>query len=403
MRIFKWLTKGHPPENLSEVIAASPKMRTDHFDSAAWQLDPDAVRALREKMGACGRSLHDYSSGGIVRGVLTGLTEAFVIDAGVRQKLLAQDARSVEIIKPFAQGTHLRPWYVEDSGQFLLAIKSSGDFTWPWSQAGDEAERVFERTYPAIHGHLQTFKDQAIKRQDKGHYWWELRACAYWQAFDQMKIVWPDISKLPRFSMDTESRCFGNTAYAIPAADYFLLGVLSSWATWFYISKTAQPLRLRGDRWQYRLFSQFMERVPIPEASDPDRKAIANLAERCCTIAAARYELQTKVQHRLCKTFGEDAHGQPLGLLNTKAQSWWELSPAELGTALKASFKLATIPLKNPRTADEWEPYLSEKRTDEDRLTRDLADAEAELNEQVYRLFNLTPDEIQLLQREVEH
>jgi len=32
-----------------------------------------------------------------------------------------------------------------------------------------------------------------------------------------------------------------------------------------------------------------------------------------------------------------------------------------------------------------------------------LADAEGELNDRVYRLFQLTPDEIKLLQREVEH
>ena len=74
-----------------------------------------------------------------------------------------------------------------------------------------------------------------------------------------------------------------------------------------------------------------------------------------------------------------------------------------LGAALKASFKLPGDPFKNPRTADEWEPYLAEKQAMVHRLARELADAEAELNDRVYRLFNLTPDEIKLLQREVEH
>jgi hypothetical protein len=60
-------------------------------------------------------------------------------------------------------------------------------------------------------------------------------------------------------------------------------------------------------------------------------------------------------------------------------------------------------PLKNPRIADEWEPYLAEKRAEVDALTRQLADAEAELNDRVYRLFDLTADEVKPLQREVEH
>jgi len=37
------------------------------------------------------------------------------------------------------------------------------------------------------------------------------------------------------------------------------------------------------------------------------------------------------------------------------------------------------------------------------RLTRALADAEAELNARVYRLFDLKPAEIALLPKEVEH
>ena len=37
------------------------------------------------------------------------------------------------------------------------------------------------------------------------------------------------------------------------------------------------------------------------------------------------------------------------------------------------------------------------------RLTRAMSETEAELNDRVYRMFNLTGDEIKLLQREVEH
>jgi hypothetical protein len=57
----------------------------------------------------------------------------------------------------------------------------------------------------------------------------------------------------------------------------------------------------------------------------------------------------------------------------------------------------------NLRTADEWEHYLEERRGQVEQLTRELADAEAEINDRVYRLFNLTADEIALLQRQVEH
>lgn len=403
MRLFKWLTSGPPPENLSDVIAIAPTMRTDHLGRDAWELDPDNVLALRKKLSASGRKLMQVVAGRILYGVKSGLNDAFVIDEKCRSLLIAEDPKSTEIIRPFVQGTNIRPWYTEDSGEYLLAIKSSANYQWPWSESGDHAEHVFQQTYPAIYSHLSAFRDRAIKRQDKGRYWWELRACAYWDAFDEPKIVWPDISKLPRFSLDQRMLCCGNTVYVIPTNDTYLLGVLSSWATWFYISKTAQPLRLRGDRWQYRLFTQFMEQVPIPDASEKDRQTISGLAECAGSRGRDRYELQLNVQHRLRAAFGESPDGKPLGVLNEKAQTWWEVSLGQLGAALKASFKLPANPLSNPRTADEWEPYLAEKRREVDRLSRDLSDAEAEINERVFRLFNLTAGEIELLLREVEH
>jgi hypothetical protein len=403
MRLYKWLEAGQPPENLSDVIASAATMRTDHLGADAWELEADNVLALRRKLADAGEPLGRCADAKVYRGVITGLTEAFVISREQRSALIAEDPRSENVICPFAQGTNLRPWYMEDSGEFLIQLPSSENVCWPWSDSGDEAERVFRETYPAIHAHLNRFREQATRRQDQGRYWWELRSCGYWAAFGQAKIVWPDISKLPRFSMDTGGCALGNTAYTIPGGDYYLLGVLASWTLWFYISKTAQPLRLRAGRWQYRLFSQFMEHLPIPNAPQSERRAVATLAERCCTIGGERYRLQRAVHERLSKTFGVGSMGTRLGMLNTKAQSWWELSLAQLGAALKASFKLSASPFKSPRVADDWEPYMEQKRTEAASFTKQLADAEAELNDRVFRLFKLAPDEIRLLQREVEH
>ena len=403
MRLFKWLTVGEPPKILTEVIATAPTMRTDHLGEDTWELESDDVLALRKKLAANRKTLGEFAYGGILRGVLSGLTEVYVVDSAMRDKFVAEDQRSAEILKPFLQGTHLRPWYNETSGDYLLAIASSSDRTWPWSSSGENAEEVFAATYPAIHSYLNQFREQAIKRTDQGQYWWEMRSCSYWSAFEQPKIIWPDISKLPRFSFDDQKHVLGNTCYFVPGGDYYLLGILSSWATWFYLSKTAQPLRLRDDRWQYRLFTQFMERIPIPEAPEAEQIAIAELAKRCRGFGIERYRLETNVGNRMSSAWGQDAKGKGLGKLNQKAEEWWEQPFVQLGAALKTSFKLTKNPFQSPKTADEWEPYLRDKKAEHDALTKQLADAEAEINDRVYRLFDLTKEEIALLQREVEH
>lgn len=397
MRLFKWLTSGRPPETLSDEIAIAPTVSAKRFESEMWELEPDNVTALREKLTAKGTALNQFPGTKIYRGVLSGLTEAFVIGASEREKLIKSDPRSAEIIKPFVQGTNLRPWYVEDCPDYLI-------FTRRGIQIDD---------YPAVRDYLAQFREQLEPkpsdwdekkkwpgRKAGAYAWYELQDTVdYWQAFEQPKIVWPDISKLPRFSIDSDNRYLGNTGYLIPTSDYYLLGILSSWATWFIISKTAQPLRLRGDRWQYRLFSQSMENIPIPYASEPERQAIANLAKKCSELGRERYQAQIKVQRRLRDAFA----GGSTNPLNQKAEAWWEHDLIPLGEALKQSFKLPSNPMKNPRTADEWESYLQEKRDEQTRLTAALTAAEAEINDRVYRLFDLTPDETRLLQKEVEH
>jgi hypothetical protein len=398
MRVFKWLTAGRPPEALSEEIAKAPTVQSSRLGQDVWELEEEGVLQLRRKLANSGhRSLKDYVNGAIYRGVTTGLNEVFAISRQQRDELLAANPHSAAIIKPFIQGTHLRPWYVEDSSEFLIFAR--------------RGLRIEE--FPAVHDYLVRFRtqlepkpanwngDQKWSGRKAGAYqWYELQDTVdYWEAFEQPKIVWPDISKLPRFSMDTQNRYLGNTGYVIPGGDYYLLGILSSWATWFFISKTAQPLRLRGDRWQYRLIAQFMEQVPVPDAPEPERHAIATLARTCTRLGQARYQGQLNFRRRLYQAFSA---GHP-GPLNQKAEAWWDLSLNQLGDALKQSFKLPANPMKNPRLADEWELYLQENQNENARLTRALTDADAELNDRVYHLFSLTTEETRLLQKEVEH
>ena len=396
MRLFKWLTSGRPPETLSEEISAAPTVRSLRMQRDDWELEPDHVIALREKLSSKGKTLRKYAGNAINRGVTTGFNEAFIISAAQRDHLIAEDAKSAEIIYPFLQGTHIRAWNIEQSDAHII-----------FARRGVDIDR-----YPAILDHLaqrrrqlepkpEDWKSGSWAGRKSGPYkWYEIQdATDYWGDFMKAKIVWPDITNRPRFAFDTSSSFVADTALIVPTDDPFLHAILSSWATWFFISRTAQPLRLRSDRWQYRLKAQYMAHVPIPDAPEPERTAIAELARICSSVGQERYQTQIKVQHRLLQAFGDHSGNH----LNQKAEAWWELDLIPLGEALKQSFKLATNPMKNPRLADEWEPYLEEKRAEQVQLTSALNDAEGELNDRVYRLFDLSPAEIKLLQKEVEH
>jgi len=214
VRLFKWLTAGRPPEALSEEIAKAPTVHSNRLGEDAWELEQDEVLQLRRKLVTAKHlRLGIYVNSAVYRGVTTGLNEVFVINRQQRDELVAADARSAEIIKPFIQGTHLRPWYVEDSSEFLI-----------FARRGIRIE-----DFPAVHDYLGRFRAQLEPkpptwngeqnwpgRKAGAYRWYELQDTVdYWEAFEQPKIVWPDISTLPRFSMDTQGRYLGNTGYII--------------------------------------------------------------------------------------------------------------------------------------------------------------------------------------------
>ena len=52
-------------------------------------------------------------------------------------------------------------------------------------------------------------KAELKNRQDKGRFWWELRACAYWDEFEKPKITYQEIQFHPSYALDEKGR-YGN-------------------------------------------------------------------------------------------------------------------------------------------------------------------------------------------------
>src|SRR5262249_40226992 len=111
---------------------------------------------------------------------------------------------------------------------------SSGDHQWPWSEGDEKAEKIFQKTFPSLHGHLKPREEALRKRQDKGRYWWELRACAYWHAFDRPKIFYQEIQFHPAYALDLAGQYGNNKTFFIGSEDLYLLCVLNSPLLWWF-------------------------------------------------------------------------------------------------------------------------------------------------------------------------
>ncbi|MFZ1397439.1 MAG: hypothetical protein WAS33_11100 [Candidatus Promineifilaceae bacterium] len=89
----------------------------------------------------------------------------------------------------------------------------------------------------------------------------------------------------------------------------------------------------------------------------------------------------------------------PGGLLNNALTAWWDLGFPTFRAQIKKVFK-RDIPLKERH---EWELFLADAQQQHQQLTSQIITLETELNQHVYTLFHLTPEEIQIIETSTKY
>ena len=262
-----------------EFQTQSFPMKVSHLSDAGWTLAQPETLALLEKLQNTGTPLGELGNAPIHVGIVTGCNDAFAIDSATLARLLAEDSKSGELIKPMFRGKHLQRWKTEPASEYLIVIASSTNRTWPWSNAGDEseAERIFAETYPAIHRHLQGYRARLIARDSKGKFHWELGSATYHSAFEQPKIVYREISTLMRACFDTTGTYGLDSIYFIPSDDFSLLAILNSRLFDWYARHTFTTL---NDAWaggSLRCKKGNMKHVPIANRTAAQKAELSRL------------------------------------------------------------------------------------------------------------------------------
>ena len=265
--------------------AKSSRVAQSSLSPKGWRFMAKKGQDLLEKLRAAGTPLGEFVKGRFYRGVLTGLNEAFVVDRATRDRLIAEDPKSKEILRPFLRGRDVKRWRIAYQDMWLILIESSENKQHPWSgKPAPKAEKMFKDTWPSIHAHFKPMRAKLIARQDQGHYHWELRSCAYYEAFLGPKVIYPDIYRHQSFVFDDRKFFATNTTYFIPHETHarFLTALLNSTPVeWFYgqISN-----RIRGG--YLRAFSDSMQQIPIPKAGPPVTREVEVMHDLIATLCA---------------------------------------------------------------------------------------------------------------------
>jgi len=362
------------PKDLdAEFTAKATAMPRARLGASSWQFDEDKVARLRDKIVNGKKTLGEIY-GAPLYGIKTGLNEAFIIDKKTRDALVKRDKRSAKVLKPFLRGENIKRWRVESEGLFLINTPRG---------------KINVNDYPAIRDWLMPFKAELEKRATKQE-WWELQQAqlAYQPSFSTPKIIYGHFCQNRSFAFDNEAYFSNDKSYFIPNATFDLLAILNSRLAWSFIASISPAVR--GGFHEMRV--QYLEKVPVPKIAAAERRTLSKLGEQATASAKHRLEIQSTVRHRIL-----DLAPPERARLSRKLEQWWTLDFTTFRAEVKRLFH-AEIAIKE---RGEWETYLAGQVTEVRKLDAKIAEAEREIDAIVYRLFDLTPDEITLFETSV--
>jgi REP element-mobilizing transposase RayT len=303
-RALTWQTGPPLADFVAIVRQQSFEIPQRSLDQSGWRLEGVAKRNLLEKLRAAGTPLGEYCKGRFYYGIKTGLNDAFVVDRATRDRLIAEHPSSAEVLKPFLRGRDVKRWRVDFAEQYLIKIESSENKVHPWSgKAAKNAEILYAAAYPAIYSFHQQFRAGLIKRADQGKYFWELRSCAYWQEFEQPKIIVPAITDKVNYAPD-ENAYYSNdkTSILIPPSLSYTLSILnSSLSNWITRQEFASK---QGGFFEFK--PMYVSKLPIPIATTADQEELETLVQRILENPNAEdvAGLEAEINERVYRLFG---------------------------------------------------------------------------------------------------
>lgn len=372
---------------LNEVPAQLAAYPADTFGESEWIIQPKAHFDILKKMQH-GTALKDMPIS-IYRGILTGFNDAFFIDEDTKERLIAEDPKSAELIKPLLRGRDIQVWTPVWDNLYLLFV--------PWhfpnhsdstiQGASEKSENDFKERYPSIYAYLENHKVKlsARNKAETGirYEWYALQrwAADYYEEFSKPKIMYPNMTSLFPFIYD-EKGFFGNDkTFMITANDdsvnlKSITAILNSKLCKLWIWYNCPELQGGTREIRKVYFENF--RIPL----DVDQQPLAKLADLQIQQVGQLQEKRTRFLHRLSENFE--------GIkITTALQTFDQLDFKGFVSELKKQkIKLSLV------QQDEWEEYFNQYREACQQLTNQIAETDQEIDLKVYHLYGLTYEEV---------
>lgn len=371
---------------LAEIPHALQNFDAETFAEEPWIIRDASHTALLKKMESCGFSLKELPIE-INYGIKTGYNDAFFINGEIRKKLIEEDSKSADLIQPLFRGRDITAWTSTLQELYLIG-------TFP-------ALKLDIEQYPVIKEHLLSFGKERLEqsgakgaRKKTSNAWFETQdQISYYESFKGPKIIYPNMTSAFPFCYDESGAVCNDKAFIITSKTHtdgnllkVLVAIFNSPLTKLWIWYNCPELQ-GGTR---EIRKAYFENFPVPDLTKPQfstfNSQFSALADKMLTLNAEVQKKVTRFISRIKETYSLEKTTQNI-------ESFYTLCFADFVKELsKQKVKLSL------KQKDELEDYFNEYVKDITAINETIVKTDKEINSLVYSLYNLTDEEIIIIE-----
>ena len=242
--------------------------------SEEWVIRTSMDDIIKERVETKGKPLKEWGAK-INLGLLTGRASVFIVSDSKRQEILShcQDIdelnRTSELFKPVLKGRDLQSFHIRFADRWMIHTHNG---------IKDEKNkkiviipRIDINDYPALKSYLDQHFESIRYRDAQGDTPYNLRNSVCWPELEKPKIVWGDLTDLPKFCYDEEGKyyCENTTYFMTVNHPIYLVVYLNSPLSQFLFSKLGSTSGVGTIRWQR--FTVGRQLVPTVTSEDEQR------------------------------------------------------------------------------------------------------------------------------------
>ncbi|MCF8002579.1 MAG: Eco57I restriction-modification methylase domain-containing protein [Halanaerobiales bacterium] len=210
--------------NINECIKNSMfRLPQNKLDKNIWQLREESKIKLKEKIEGSSVELRKLAN--IFRGVTTGYNPAFIIDEEIRFGLIEMDSNSKEIIKPLLQGRNIRKWIYHNTKNYIIFTRRGIEIN-NYPAIKSYLKKFEEELEPGA------------GRKPGSYKWYEIQdETAYHQNFEKEKIIWGLTANKWAFAFDDQKHYLPSNGYILTSNHVplkYLIAIMNSKIMKFY-------------------------------------------------------------------------------------------------------------------------------------------------------------------------